>query len=315
MATLADSYTPFDSGAGASNTEAQWRNVFQYARAVGSGRNGVLRGVANSHEVFGDSSGLQVKLRTGEVSIQGHWGQTTAEKTIPVTPNSSGSTRIDRVVARANYTDNTIEFECIAGSSPTTPPTRTQNNSMHEISLATVSVANGAATIASTNVFDARDFVDYPPVYGRLAADQTVNNTTTLVDITGMTVTGTSSGLYAMESYIEYSSATAADLQLQLICSSGVTAAVGGFGVDSTVGATSGSILVGSVAANVSFALGGNGVGTKMSASPIGWVQFAESNGTANTAMVAKWTFAQQSANVSNTVVYKNSWIRLTRVL
>src|SRR4051812_15720242 len=162
MAVALTAYAPFDAGPGASNTESRWRDLHRYIRGTDTARNGVLRGIGNEALVYGDSTGLWVKVKAGEFWAEGHWGQTTTDITVPVTPNSSGSTRVDRVVCRANYVTNQLEFDCVAGASPTTPPARTNNANQYELSLASVSVANGAATIAAANVFDGRDYVDHP---------------------------------------------------------------------------------------------------------------------------------------------------------
>ncbi|MFI9817568.1 hypothetical protein [Saccharothrix variisporea] len=149
MATSLTTYAPFDSGAGASVTESTWRSFMKYMIDTGP-----LANVLNEFEVYADSSGMQVKVKSGECWIQGHWGQKTTETTLAISSNSTGSTRIDRVILRANFTTDVIELDVLTGTA--SAPAVTTNTSVWEVSLATVSVANGAVTIAAGNVTDDR---------------------------------------------------------------------------------------------------------------------------------------------------------------
>jgi hypothetical protein len=149
MATILEAYAPFDAGAGANVFEAVWRKFMKYPVATG-----VLANVLNQFEVYGDSSGRQVKIKTGECWIQGHWGTKTTETTLAIAANSSGSTRTDRVVLRADFNNNWIELDVLTGGGAVT-----QNTSIWEISLATVTVINGASTIAAGDVTDTRQRV------------------------------------------------------------------------------------------------------------------------------------------------------------
>lgn len=153
MAVLLDTYMPFDSGPGASVTEAGWREMMKHVNGTASG---VIRGNGNDFSVFADSTGMQVKVNTGEAWVRGHYGKSTALKTLPIAANATGATRIDRVVLRADFVNDRIEVDVLTGTA--SAPTATQNTSIWETSLALVSVANGAVTIAAGNVTDARSF-------------------------------------------------------------------------------------------------------------------------------------------------------------
>lgn len=154
MGTLLTQYAPFDSGPGANVTEATWRSMMR--RNVVTG---VIAGVLNEFLVIGDSSGMLVKIATGECWIEGHWGQlaagpvnqtvTTAHATLP---------RLDRVILRCDFGLNKIEYDILTGTANASPvvPTLTQNTSIWEISLAVVAVAAAASTITAGNVTDQR---------------------------------------------------------------------------------------------------------------------------------------------------------------
>lgn len=118
--------------------------------------------------VYGDSSGRQVKLRSGvRAIIRGTRFNNTSETLIDntkIVANSSGSPRIDLVVLRLDRTATapnayTIRPDVITGTPATTPiapsPRRddaTLGTSYYDIPLAEVAVANGASTITAANV-------------------------------------------------------------------------------------------------------------------------------------------------------------------
>lgn len=156
MAVTFDEYAPFDAGAGANVTESTWRKMMTHAGKP----SGVLRGFDSVLAVFGDSSGMQVKVPTGQVWIEGHWGAVTSQKTVPLTTAHATLARRDRVVARADFVNNRIELDVLAGTPHASPslPSLTQSSSIWEISLAEVAVAAAAGSISAGNVTDRRTY-------------------------------------------------------------------------------------------------------------------------------------------------------------
>lgn len=154
MATPFSSYRPFDTGAGASVSEAGWRAMAKHWLTSGPIRTG------NGLEVYGDSSGRQVKVKTGEVWIQGHHGQLDTLTTLSITANTSGLGRVDLVVARMDSTANLIELDVVLGTPGVSPvaPSLTMSSTVWEVPLATVVVGDGVSTITAGAVFDARNF-------------------------------------------------------------------------------------------------------------------------------------------------------------
>jgi hypothetical protein len=149
---LTQEYWPFATGAGATVTEARWS-----AMAKQWMPDGVLAGYLNQLQVFADSTGMQVKVRSGEAHIQGHVFRSDAEEILAVAANNSGSTRLDRVVVRLSWVAKTITIAVKTGTASL--PALQQDSSVWEISLAQISVANLASTIASGNVSDLRTLV------------------------------------------------------------------------------------------------------------------------------------------------------------
>lgn len=179
MAVAFDVYAPFDSGAGANVTEDTWRKMMVHAGRA----NGVLRGIDNALAVTGDSSGMQVKVATGQVWIEGHWGQSTSIKTVPLTAAHATLARKDRIVVRVDFVNNRIELDALTGTPNASPvlPSLTQNTSIYESHLGEVAVAAAASTISAGNVTDNRTFTSSFARFTKSGTQSLSNNTLTKV--------------------------------------------------------------------------------------------------------------------------------------
>lgn len=144
-------FIPFDLGAGANVYEDGWR---QMQRRTGT--PGVVRDQLNGLSVFADSSGMQVKVNTGEIWAEGHWGQLTSLASLTIAANATGGVRRDLVVYRIDYVNNNMTLLVITGASGGAVPALTRNSSIFDGPLATVEVPNGAVTIAASAVLDSR---------------------------------------------------------------------------------------------------------------------------------------------------------------
>ncbi len=118
---------------------------------------GVIGDFTSPQLVYGDSTGMQIKVTADRYAlVRGHvWysGPTIVTKTIG--SNSSGSTRTDLVVLRLSRTTWDVTVVVIAGTPGAGAPSPTQNTGTtgsFDLPLATVTVANGAATISAGNV-------------------------------------------------------------------------------------------------------------------------------------------------------------------
>ncbi len=180
MATALDSSMPYDSGPGSNVTEDGWRQFARHFRG-----DGVIRNVGGELKPFGDSTGMQVKVPTGECWIRGQWGTSTAQKTLPIATAHATLQRLDLVILRNDYITNRIELDVLTNGTPgsSTYPTLTQNSSKWEIQLAKVTVPAAASTITVGNVTAIPDFTDGACSYTVDSGLQgIVNNTITLVD-------------------------------------------------------------------------------------------------------------------------------------
>lgn len=120
-------------------------------------------GVVGSHTdtsvVYGDSTGRQVKIRSGKLAqvAGGGWHSGASDITKSIAANASGSTRTDLVVLRRSRTTWAVTEEIVQGTPGAGVPALTRNakgggTGVWEIPLASVTVVNGAVTIASGDV-------------------------------------------------------------------------------------------------------------------------------------------------------------------
>jgi hypothetical protein len=137
--------------------------------------------------------------------------------------------------------------------------------------------------------------------------DLSVTSNATLASDAQLTVPVAANATYQLDMFLDYSSATAADAQVSLSVPASATWKIAPYAMTSATAATSGSLET-APAASGGVTLGGDGVGTHVSAVPCGWVKTA---GTAGN-VVVQW--AQLVSTASATVLYTGSWIRLTRV-
>ncbi len=158
---MAQNSWPFVGGGGTAVNEDQWSIMARAWAQSGVGD------YANKLEVYGDSSGRQVKVKTGRACVRGHWYENTTEATVAIAANASGNPRIDRVVLRLDPSANSIVLAVVQGTpagSPSAPSLTQTDVATYELTLAQVAVANGASTITAGNVTDERTYVD--GIYG-----------------------------------------------------------------------------------------------------------------------------------------------------
>jgi hypothetical protein len=310
MAVAMDTYAPFDSGAGANTMEDVWRKFMKHARGYRSAsRSGVIRDIGDTLEVYDDGTGMQVKVKTGEVWIEGHWGEVTAEKTLPIAAADAAFARKDRVVARANFAANAVELDVLTGTPGGTPsaPAVTQDTTKWEISLSVVDVPALDLSI-SGQCTDARNYLDQPFVSKLLQSNVVVNNSATATTVTDLTVPVSASRQYAFDAYLVYTAATAADAKFQVNGPSGATARVTALGLDPAAASALGSHDSTAASIATALVLGGAGIATTLGAMVRGRIS------TSTTAGNLTFGFAQNTANVSDATLLLGSWIMLTPI-
>jgi hypothetical protein len=306
VAVSLDAYGPYDSGAGANITENFWRSFMGRMRGEGSSRSGIIP-TGNACTVYADSSGRQVKVMTGTVWIEGAYGNNSTEKIIPIATADPTNPRKDRIVCRNDFVNNRIEWDALTGTpagSPTPPP-YTQDGTKWEISVAIVDVPANDLIIDAAQVTPAKHYQDWPQRTKTLTADQTVNNSTTFVNITDLQVELSANRQYAIDASLFYDSATAADARVNVTVPSGATIRLAVPAINTGATFTNGNY---EAAVNVGgfVSIGGAGVNVPVHAMIRAVVTTLDTSGN----LTVQW--AQDTANASNTVLRSGSWLRIT---
>jgi hypothetical protein len=189
---MAQNSWPFVGGGGTAVNEDQWSIMARFWAQSG------VTDYANTLEVYGDSSGRQVKVKTGRACVRGHWYENTAVETVAIAANASGNPRIDRIVLRLDPSANSIVLAVVQGTpagSPSAPALTQTDVGTYELTLARVAVANGASTITAGNVTDERTYVDgiygnWSPAATGSSANPTANSSTGRYTRVGKKISG-----------------------------------------------------------------------------------------------------------------------------
>jgi hypothetical protein len=162
---VAESSWPTVAG-GRSITDVQWEEM-----AGGFAASGIVAATSDTPVVYGDSTGMQVKVRAnklGNVSGNG-WTSGPTEFTKAIGANATGSTRIDLVVLRLTRSSRAVTVEVRAGTPGAGVPSPVQDSiiagtGIWEMPLAQVTVVSGASTISSTDVVNIAPYVGSPQI-------------------------------------------------------------------------------------------------------------------------------------------------------
>jgi len=155
MGKINDFGFPFTSVTGDRQYSAsEWRDYFESLMT-----NGVVTYTTNELIVKQQAvANKTIYVDLGSMLINGTMRILDTTQNVTIADNTSGNPRIDRIVARLNYTDRKIEFGVLTGTPAGSPvaPTLTRNTTVWELSLARIAVANGFSTIVTANITDER---------------------------------------------------------------------------------------------------------------------------------------------------------------
>lgn len=159
MANINDYGFPFSSVEGDRQYSAsEWRDYFGTLI-----KDGVVRNSLNECQVKPQTvPNKTVKVDAGTMFIRGAMRILGTAQTLSIDDNTSENPRIDRIVARLNFTDRKIEFAVLKGtpaSSPVAVSLR-RNTSVWELALADVKLSNGFSAITGTEITDQRQDTD-----------------------------------------------------------------------------------------------------------------------------------------------------------
>jgi hypothetical protein len=166
-----------------------------WARNLGEG---VIDGKGFELEPFADSTGMNIKVKTGQSLVRGHFYDNTAQETLTIANADLTNPRIDLVVLKLDPTANSILLTVLPGTPNVSPsaPTPTQTDGgVYEQVIAEVYVAAAAATIAPADVTDLRTILF--PWTGSVSGS-IITGSITVATLPGANLTGSvSAGLIA----------------------------------------------------------------------------------------------------------------------
>lgn len=133
-----------------------------WARNLGQG---VIDGKLLELEPFGDGSGMNVKVKSGQALVRGHFYDSTVQETLTIAAADASLPRKDAVTLRLDPTLNSILLHVITGTpdaSPSLPALTQTDGGVYDLLIAEVDVPAAAVVISSGNVVDKRElFVPY----------------------------------------------------------------------------------------------------------------------------------------------------------
>lgn len=138
------------------NIDTSETQFSQWARNIGEG---VKQNSLNELEPFADSTGMRVKVKSGQALIRGHYYQSSAEEVITVTASDPTNPRIDILILELDPSANSITLKVTAGTpagSPVAPTVVQTDGGIYQVKLAEIAVGAGVTTIAAGNVTDTR---------------------------------------------------------------------------------------------------------------------------------------------------------------
>lgn len=164
---MAKTFVPFNAGAGASIYEAQWSKMMSTVF-----RNGVVSGHLDELEVYGDSTGMQVKASAGAGWVRGHFYENDEEEIIAVPASDATNPRWDYVALEVDWTKSNDQMRVVVieGTPAASPslPSLTKNASKWQLPLAKIVVGAGVTTITAGNVSDLRQYNTFRVIDGIL---------------------------------------------------------------------------------------------------------------------------------------------------
>jgi hypothetical protein len=124
--------------------------------------SGVIQGVGNELAVYGNSTGMLVRVPSGRAWLDGTMANEDAsggDISLTIAAANATNPRIDRIVLRRDFIAHTMVYVVLAGTPavvPVPPSISRVAAGVFDLSLAQVRVNAGAVTISAANVTDER---------------------------------------------------------------------------------------------------------------------------------------------------------------
>lgn len=147
-----------------------------YKRIVSDGIFPDENGTPSGDFLVSLSSGMVVIVAPGNALVGGKWAESVDSVEVTVAGNSSGYTRIDSIVLRADTSEavRAVGIVYKQGEEASTPvaPALTNNGTITELRLADITVPAGTAALSAENIVDQRGTSDCPWVHGLIPPTQ-----------------------------------------------------------------------------------------------------------------------------------------------
>ena len=147
-----------------------------YKRIVSDGIFPDENGTPSGDFLVSLSSGMVVLVAPGNALVGGKWAESVDSVEITVAGNSSGYTRIDSIVLRADTSEavRAVGIVYKQGEEASTPvaPALTNNGTIKELRLADITVPAGTSALSAENIVDQRGTADCPWVHGLIPPTQ-----------------------------------------------------------------------------------------------------------------------------------------------
>ena len=125
--------------------------------------DGVIAEATDRMTLFADATGMQVKVKAGEIAIAGFHAELPTQITLLVPTADGTNDRIDRVVARLDRSVSPYKVKVlvVAGSpaGTPTPPALVNSSTYLDVSLGKVLATHGIGTIAANKITDERSYM------------------------------------------------------------------------------------------------------------------------------------------------------------
>lgn len=210
MPVTADTYQPFDAGAGADVAEAGWRAMARHWLPSGP----LITDLAPADwDVLEPSAGagLQVLVEPGEAWIRGHYAEWETQAELTISANASGQTRVDAVVARVDFVNNDIELDIVAGTPGAGIPALTQSSSVWEILLGSSTLLTGGSSVT---VADLRSCVGYSAQAWTPTSVRFGSNSASISNATGRVIR--QDGMVTVRAYFDVDSVASGSFNMAL---------------------------------------------------------------------------------------------------
>lgn len=158
--TATFNFFPYATGDGSSMTASRFQEINRMIRTNGIFSTNVPLDTSTTDlYVIPGAVGLTVNIKPGIAFVYGtYWGHTDGDTEVILNSNTSGDTRIDLIVLRADFVNDLSSYIAIEGTPDPSPvaPDPIQNSTIWDIPLATVEVVDGASSINSGDITDER---------------------------------------------------------------------------------------------------------------------------------------------------------------